>query len=674
MIQITVKGETLDLPAGFTLDIQESSSIFNDSGSQSIAVELPATVFNRRVFGFPARPDAMHSPLVRGVRCRISSGAYIRTGTINVDSASQDTISINIGFDNAIAYDSWKSKPLSKVDALPCYRIADLHEFSQFIGNLYYEGKPKEDDLAIFPVCVAFETLDKDETETEYPEILNSGGFEPFFYPDDGGRRVVRLIDNEPTEVFVPYGYGCSPFVKVWKILECIFGDLGLKLDRNPFREDIELARLVVLNNTADSVCAGVLDYAELMPDCTVEEFLQALFVRFGMVYRADFDKGTVHMRLLRDIVRMSPTVEMDGFLSDHPDFEFMTPQYVRLSAATSIEGAAPMTERFEDFLKGFGEKTVIVSVDPSLWETGDKKNGYLAEISSRKPPKQEEGEASEPEHVSSAIDQFCEAIPRREKPDMGTTGYSWNPTSGKWFRNSYFKGQRTCEESSSFFAWDPQPEGYEPLDLNSSDEWCPVGAITTVITPDMLFPLKKKEAIPMFLVGSRHFHTYLENEVDDKLGDCPLSFMFALSGFCGKNETVGRLSADVGLDQTASFSDGSSHDLSLYFHFRNGLYARFWRDYDMILRNADRKCSVSGAMKKAKLRNLDILAPMAVGGVPMLIDTADITLEDSPDASFDMTLMPMMRHPEADEEPFSTEVTGFPPETGVLSYDVNDA
>ena len=118
----------------------------------------------------------------------------------------------------------------------------------------------------------------------------------------NGTLRVDRLIDGELTKVTVPFGYGCSPFVKVWKILECVFADLGLTMDCNPFREEDDLKNLVVLNNTADALCTGVLDYRELMPDCTVEEFLHSLFVRFGMVYRTNFDSMVATVRLVRDM------------------------------------------------------------------------------------------------------------------------------------------------------------------------------------------------------------------------------------------------------------------------------------------------------------------------------------------------------------------------------------
>ncbi len=659
MIQIRVAGEYLDLPTDFSLDIEESSPIFNDAGSQSIAVTLPATARNRKIFGFPARTDAINPEKMRGVRCRVFSGAYIRTGTINVDSASADSISINIGFDNSIAYDAWKAKKLSEVKSLPCYKIKSLPAFGAFLNELFQKGRPKEDDLAVFPICVARETIEEDEVETEYPEILNNvDELPPVYTIRYGGLNVLRIVDGELIQVSVPTGYGCTPFVKVWKILECVFADLGLTLESNPFKEDVQLARLVVLNNTADAVCNGTLDYSELMPDCTVEEFLHALFVRFGMVYLTDFDSQTVCIRFLKDIVRQSPALDMDASLDSPASFEYISPQYVRLSAASSMEGAAPLTERLEEFIRGFAVENVYVANDPVELNRGE----LPAELGTGQPQTlSSDGEENvfriDTEAKGADISEYCVQIKRPEKPEKEGYRFTWDVGTGKWWRVGTFNGVYLKEQSTSFFTWDPAPEGYEPLDLNSTDEWCPLDYIG-----------RPRKLMPAFLTGSRHFHTYLESDGDEESGDCPLSFMFAMTGMNGYGGTQGRLSADAAGGQGAyAFADGSSHDLSLFFQFRNGLYATFWRDYDMVIRNADRKVVVSGTMSKPELRNIDIFSPMGLGGVPMLLDTANIYIDDSLEGRFDMTLMPMMRHTEADEPPFASEVPDFPTALDVL-------
>lgn len=656
MIKITVKEKALDLPEGFSLDIEESSPIFNDSGSQSIAVELPATVRNRRIFGFPARPDAINTGRVRGVRCIVSSGAYIRTGTINVDSASQEAISINIGFDNSIAYEAWKSKPLSKVEALPCYRIKDLSAFTAFLELLYLDGSPKNDGLAIFPICLARNEFGDDEKKKEYHEILNempSGSTAiSSAYRE---RSIDRVISGELTRVFVPEGYGWSPFVKVWKILECVFADLGLTLDRNPFREDIELARLVVLNNTMDTLCNRTLDYAELMPDCTVDEFLQALYARFGMVWRADFDSGRVDVRMLREIATDSECAGLDRYLSAAPESEYMTPRYVRLSAGTSLEGAAPLNDRLEDFLKDCGRRDIYVVVDKNLWKTGDPVDGFVTPLRGEAASGVSAGSrAGGMGSAAGDIGDYCVPISRGGSRETAGNTLAWNPTSGKWFDTGALL-LFSMERSTSFFSWDPAPEGYEPLDIESPDECCPIDNIDGV-------------AMPSMLTGTRHYHTAVERDTEEEQGECPLSFMFAMTGMNGGVGTVGRLGADGNLREPApTFSDGSTHDLSLFFHFRNGLYAKFWRDYDMMLRNADRMVSLGGMMPSVVLRTLDTLKPVETAGVRMLIDTADISVGGSSDGEFRMTLMPLMRHPDADCAPFSNEVPGFPPVSGVL-------
>ncbi|MBD5506192.1 MAG: hypothetical protein HDR09_21190 [Lachnospiraceae bacterium] len=662
MIQITVQGEQLDLPQDFSLSIEESSPIYNDTGSTSISVELPATAKNRRLFGFPARTDSMLSDRVRGVRCIVYSGAYLRTGTINVESATETSISVNIGYDNAVAYDAWKTRKLADLESLPCYEIRDLRQFSSFIASLFYWGHPDKDDLAVFPVCVARETVEKDDVSTEYPEILNERGTGPFLDDGAGSIKVTRVIDSEPTEVTVPYGYGCTPFVKVWKILECVFADIGLSLDRNPFLESIDLSRLVVLNNTADTVCYGTLDYAELMPDCTVDEFLQALFVRFGLVYRTDFDSGTAYVRLLREIAADHAQRSLDDCLSAPPDTEYMSPQYVRLSAGTSLEGAAPMAARLEDFLRGYGIDNIYPATDPKSWNAQTRPPGFVVDPDG--PPLRQENRPATQQRAAGVgpmvyISDYCDEITRGEKPDTNGYRFSWDAVSGKWYRASTVNGQYLKEESSSFFNWDPAPEGFDPLDLISPDEWCPLERIRTG---------DKDTLMPAFLTGSRHFHTYLEHDGEEDRGDCPLSFMFAMTGFDGSVTTEGRLSADVGLDEEAhTFADGSTHEISLYFQFCNGLYANYWRDYDMMLRSADRKISLSGRMLTTELRDLDVLRPFKAGEVPMLTDTSDITLTDGPEATFEMTALPFVRHTGADVPPFSMEVPDFPPSGSVL-------
>lgn len=106
--------------------------------------------------------------------------------------------------------------------------------------------------------------------------------------PSDNGilstETSVRIIvDDEMRTIDVPYGFGISPFIKVWKVLELVFGHFGFRVGNNPFKDHYQLKCLCVLNNTIDAIVKGELKYAQLLPAVTVAEFLQALYCRFGL-------------------------------------------------------------------------------------------------------------------------------------------------------------------------------------------------------------------------------------------------------------------------------------------------------------------------------------------------------------------------------------------------------
>ena len=646
MTRIVISGEDLDLPDGFSLSIEETSPIFNDIGSQSIAVEVPDTLRNRRLLEFPNRPDSSGFGKSTSIQCLVISGGYIRSGILNTDSAAENGISVNIGFDNSMAYDAWRSRKLSEIEALPCFRFRDMDAVKSEVYRLYLYADSQIDDLAVFPVCVGKEEVKEkivgEAAEGEmWFEVLNNLYFDTVFLPKEEKYRDFKcVIDGSEAVISVPNGYGCTPFVRVWRILDSIFKDIGLQMDRNPFRDDIELSRLVVLNNTADALCACTLDYAELMPDCTVEDFLHSLFVRFGLVYRTDFDSGIAYISLVREISEASPCIELDPLLTKIPETELRIPQYVRLSAGTTIEGAAPFTERLEDYLP---DLSLLGQEFPNLKETDNSDSQDTTGQGLNFWPI---------ERSSNRKNQLCYSY------WMGKTGTLWRSEKTEIY---------LLVPSTSFFIWDPKPDGLEPMELSSTDEFCPI---------NLIGPFKHDNNMlcsfygPIFTVGSRHFHTYRKGSEEESYNECPLSFMFALTGLQGSAQTEGLLSSYSDQDvPPEGFEDGSVHDLSLFFHFRIGLYAKFWKSFDMKLRRADRRINVTVRMSKEKLLHLDTFAPVKLNGVPMLIDKAETVVGDSIDTAVDMVLLPFAAPVDGDDA-YNGEVPDFPPAPDVLSPD----
>lgn len=615
MIRILIDSEELDLPAGFSLSIEDTSPIFNDRGSQSISANVPATPKNKRLLGFPNRLDQKYGPSDRMPVCMVQSGAYIRSGKLNITGANSQSIELNIGFDNSLAYEEWKTKKLTDLGNLPVLEFESTQKLWDFFLRIYREADSKTDDLAVFDICLSREKYKEqsgngEDRELTCLELLNAGLYDTSkIAPFSGAWTVKRVIDNELTTVSVPDGYGFTPFVRAWRLLEFIFDDLGLDMESNPLKENADLSRLVVLNNTADTLCAKKINYAELMPDCTVEDFLKALWVRFGLTFTTDFDRKTVTLKFIRDIMNERPAKDIEQYLTEEPETEYGQRKYLALSAGTTIEGAETLTERLEDFLKGFDLANMTVNRNPS------KTGGTTINISGRD----------------------------------GTIDFTWYENSGQWFRNRKGMSGDILETSSSFFKWDPQPKGLEAEDLDSPDEQVSI----------------EHGGSPQFLVGARHFHSYIEGEEPEDGQECPLSFMFAFTDcFTARRQTIGRLGPDhtySGYTGEAMWDDGRTHSTALYFQFSNGLFANFWQAYDRMLRHSGRTIRAKVRMKCTDLMSIDMLTPVKIRGLRALPDTIEYTLSDGVYAIADMTLRAMTAQGDFDSTG-EQNIPDFPP------------
>ena len=649
MVEIRTAGEAIDLPSGFAVTIEDSNPIFNDRGSQSVPATVPATRRNFRLLSAPYRIDVDADPNNPERTAEVVSGAYSRPGVMNITEAGRDDgITFNIGFDNSAAYAKWRAKKLSELD-LPVYKPDDSLQGNPVdlildeLFRIYKTPQPKVDDFAVFPIAVNNESTGTDEDKKTYWEVFNLTGTYGLQQP----ATVKRLIDGELTDVSVPGGYMVSPFLRVWRVLELIFDNIGVVITANPFKSDTELARLVVLNNAADAVCRGEIRYADIMPDCTVEEFLKALWVRFGLVYNIDSAMATVRLEFLRDIInRPAVSRAIDPLAAGHEKIIYEGPQYVKLSAKTSIEGASPGSERFEDFVKGVNIGSVRLGAHVSQWQNtgtaqapkwdGDVNDDYYdpwedwTHDQDFPDPEQPDPDNPDPDYTDSDDGQQGDGSEFDDySTSAGTTVQKNNTTilarefvTGMWYRLDATNGKVRLS-SSSFFNWDPQPEGHTALELSSEDEFVPVMRVSTVgLGVGHTF----NDICPAYLFGARHYHSYIKGSDDtDNSGDStPLAFMFA---YTKDNKTFGRLNPEGDNGLPLTLDDGTTPTLSLLFQFKDGLFAKFWTYYDELLRHGNRAVELKARINKALLSKIDLLDVYTFKGIRCLIDTMSYAL-----------------------------------------------
>lgn len=642
MIKITTNGEPLDLPSDFTFTIEDTNPIYNERGSQSVPATVPVTRRNIRLLNAPHRIDSGIDPNNPQLRAEITSGTYRRSGLINVTEAGRkEGITFNIGFDNSTAYASWADTKLRELPGLPVFvpstsGLTPKTMVEHLIDNLdriYAAPKPQSDDFALFSVVVG--------SDDDFTELLNAVPVLANKLSRD--TTITRKVNDETTQITVPLGYGISPFLRVWRVVELIFSAFGLEIVRNPFKENLELAKLVVLNNVFDSCCRGTINYADLMPDCTVSEFLNSLWVRFGLVYNINEGEGTVSLEFIRDILGKNSN-SIDNSLASYEKIIYETPQYVKLSAATSIDGAAPACSRFEDFARGIDPAQIRVGANVAIWRNSGspdspKWDGDLSWDADERDPDPIDPEFPDIDDdirddgdLYSSRSAAPAARAASASSDSNTCFLAVESVTGIWYKldatNSAVKAS-----SSGFFDWDPQTEGCEALELASIDECVPIrNASRTMGVPT--------GQCPFFLVGSRHFHSYIEGtdtSSDESDTDrTPLAFMFA---YTLDGHTLGRLNGERSNALPMRLDDGTTPSLSLLFQFKDGLFATFWADYDELLRHGNRSVEVDVRYNKAALLNVNTLQPVSLRGIKCLVDTLSYSLPAGKEVSVSLKL-----------------------------------
>ena len=77
-----------DLQNDFSIEIEDTSPIYNERGSQSVPATLPASRNNLSLITHVHRPDSTYSP-APDTRVTVSDGVYNRIGKMNITQASK---------------------------------------------------------------------------------------------------------------------------------------------------------------------------------------------------------------------------------------------------------------------------------------------------------------------------------------------------------------------------------------------------------------------------------------------------------------------------------------------------------------------------------------------------------------------------------------------------------
>lgn len=566
---LTVKTQKgiYDVPNDFQMEVEITSPIYSDKGSQTLASTLPATKRNLYLVDYINRIDIVNAP-GKDVMAIIADGIYRRTGKQNITSASRESgIVANFGFDESLMYEAWNNVSLKKLPDLPVYKPdGGITAVMEHLSNVmrYTESA----DYYVFPVQVKNESLG----DVVYPEFVN-----PI---EKTNHNVYELKKNARTEkmpisgtlidVKLPAGYGISPFLKVSKILELIFSAYGFNLVENPFATHYQLKKMVVLNNVADAIVQGSIEYRNMMPDCSVNDFLDALYARTGAKVFVDGNARTAKVILIKDALSATPFANWTLHKSSDLIPNYGAAKQLKLSAGTSFEGADIECDSFEEFLAQY--------------------NGIITEVKN-----------TSPGYIPDDV-YVC-----------------YQASTGRFYKRNVIT-KNVSLVSSDFFPWNKKTVNVECEEVTGVDECLPMAFTNGLL-------------VPQYLAGTVNLNTTLRGaKVEEQKEDTPLCFCFAMGLATDErgNSSGYYFGSSLCRDPAGNYfrdSNGNTYNYSLVFRGVDGAFNRFFKGWDAILRHSNHTLDGKFNLDRINLTKIDTGRPLLISGQKVMIESVKHTM-----------------------------------------------
>lgn len=576
-------GEVFDIVSDFKLEVRNTSPLFNDLGSKSITTTLPKTPHNVKLFGFSNRLDILNKPLLK-IPVIISSGSYVRNGMLYESSAynTDNTFGITIAFDEGIMYESMSDILLTELSNLPV-KESTVNGLYEDMNNLFTTDDPDK-HLSVFYVQFKKQayklTEETDEKEKYWYEYVNGVMMEGVGVAGLSKREITYAVEeNKLIEIEVPANYGITPFVRVWYLLDLVFAHYGYTVGKNPFKEDFQLKRLCILNNTIDAIVTGTLDYKQLLPPVSVSDFLNALYCRFGLKVLFDSNTNTVNMVLIKDILSKPETALLA--LSSYIDIDYTAPKQIKLSVAKSLDESDTELETYEEFLSKYNNTIGILDSNSTV-----------------------------------------------NKVKVG--GIYYDSLAGQFYQCSTINNEKK-RLSSIHFDWNKKNEGIEIEDISSKDE-----ALTMLHNNDAYNAYLYFGLSPQLINCDLHINGMDKESNTQNV----LAFAFDMGvAYYNKDSIKDYLGYTYGSifpytyqtsDTLQEDKEGNRFKYALTLTGEYGAFKQFFKEYDAFLRHSNHTVKMESYQNVYDLSAINLSNKYSVNNQPILLDKVDYDLDGS--------------------------------------------
>ncbi len=587
------KREPYQLAPEAKIEVERTNPFFNDYTELTVPMDLPASDHNRRLLGFPdlfggrAKMVAGDVSIQDGEfhsQCRMAVLSATRKNTIQVSFYLNDG-----SFYSRIQNVKLKDVFTSQEDTI---QFASMDEAIRYCRGL---RSNQDTRLTIFPILVE---NDSGLTGGYNYKILNSYGKQHYFddIEDASMAEVINLYelylsmpcwdpdDNSTgsdffnattrTEIVnsmaitLEPGYWISPFIRANYVLSRVFSHFGYTLESNFFTQTSPFDKMVLLNNVIDPLVNLKLRMADLVPDVTVPDMLSAFRKKFCCEFSVDEGKKSVQIVFLKDVLSAAPVADLTRRMTAEPTVNYKTEKEysrVKLSPEKTLDGDS---EDGYDDLKAMQEASPAAYFNP---KTGCFiKDGYSGDYLVQT----KIGEASQPYDTGEDMEPQEIKIPECI-PEFRNLEYSWSDEDGNVksvsFGQFLYIGKYNTLNSTMAVTGEDNQEATESVE----------------------------KLLPMFAF------TYLSSNHANA----------TISPY-----NVRRISS-MPQEMTKMWN------YALYYNGEDGIFERFYRDYDLLLRNSLQKTKVRLLLSQSEKQNLPAWGRVTIRGVCFFLNKLKFVL-----------------------------------------------
>lgn len=309
------------LPADFRPELSRTNPFLSDEGSQSVPLTLPASDHNLKIIGYSYRTTSAKRPIYK-FPVFMADGVIWMRGTLRIEQIhKKEGINCTFYTNEGQLYEKIKDYQLKDLN-WPKYtgEGSDITAKARYWMNKFLEimgnTNNTNSDYCVFSATTDYVFVTNYERQYDDTLIINqySQPNDTILFEARNERKYKDGYGENATEYTVPVGYGVTPFLRLGYILRHIFEYFGYKLSVNIFDEEISFKQICLLNNVADAIVSGVLDYGQLIPQTlSVEDLIKNVRKKFSVEFIEI--NGTIFVKTWNQILSMSADLDLSKYI-----------------------------------------------------------------------------------------------------------------------------------------------------------------------------------------------------------------------------------------------------------------------------------------------------------------------------------------------------------------------